>query len=293
LKNYSSKQLLSVEGQTSSLNTTSQQQRPQHVSTSNTSAYSKYRHQEDICYNTQLHNTDTKYINSSMTSMSSLLNTKLVKSDLNCSISSTPNSMYDTNFSSSSSISSNHNEMSGLSSQPKYDENNNNNITTMNLLPPSIYKNDIMKESTLIFDQLTSSPQSSSAELPCSNNNCNFTQIFFIDGMTSLSSSIKYIRSNKPSFREHENMIRFDLQLPSRRIQINHEQHSALFYNKLHDILLNESASEYKQSIHGDVELIISFGYFYCLHYPKQQHTNDLPTDLETLANDYFLPYLT
>ncbi|CAF1585548.1 unnamed protein product, partial [Didymodactylos carnosus] len=155
--------------------------------------------------------------------------------------------------------------------------------------------NDTIKTSNLVSEDyhhaLDLSSQPSYTELQSSNN---LLQCFLIEGMTSLSPSIKFVQSNKPYFFEHRNISRLSLQLQPVMIRRNHEQQSMLFCNNIYELLLNISSNDYQQTTHGDLDLIVSFGYFYCLHYPKQQQNkNQLPTDLETLKNDYFIPYLT
>ncbi|CAF1392151.1 unnamed protein product [Didymodactylos carnosus] len=155
--------------------------------------------------------------------------------------------------------------------------------------------NDTIKTSNLVSEDyhhaLDLSSQPSYTELQSSNN---LLQCFLIEGMTSLSPSIKFVQSNKPYFFGHRNISRLSLQLQPVMIRRNHEQQSMLFCNNIYELLLNISSNDYQQTTHGDLDLIVSFGYFYCLHYPKQQQNkNQLPADLETLKNDYFIPYLT
>lgn len=105
------------------------------------------------------------------------------------------------------------------------------------------------------------------------------SQWVLIDGMTSLSSPIRFSRSNRPFFTEHEDLIRLRINLlpsnPSTSLL-------SLFFEQITQLTLpmNDRSS---------AELVISFGSFYLLNYSERATR---PERLDSLINDRFLPPL-
>ncbi|CAF3878794.1 unnamed protein product [Rotaria sp. Silwood2] len=114
-------------------------------------------------------------------------------------------------------------------------------------------------------------------------------QIFLIDGMISLSSSIQLCPSTKPFYSEHKDLIRLRIELDllsSENFKPYLPSLSSLFFQQL-------SSLQYSINDNELSKIIISFGYIYLLEYKEQLLTNEqYPKTLDSLLNNNFLPPL-
>ena len=105
------------------------------------------------------------------------------------------------------------------------------------------------------------------------------SQWILIDGLASFSSPIRFSRSNRPFYSEHEDLIRLRIDpfpsSPSTSL-------SSLFFEQISQLTIpvNDQSSS---------ELVISFGSFYLLNYSERVTP---PERLDSLINDHCLPPL-
>jgi hypothetical protein len=105
------------------------------------------------------------------------------------------------------------------------------------------------------------------------------SQWVMIDGITSLSSPIRFSRSNRPFYSEHADLIRLRIDLlplnPSTSLL-------SLFFEQISQLTI--PVNDHSSSV-----LVISFGYFYLLNYSERVTP---PERLDSLINNHFLPPL-
>ena len=102
--------------------------------------------------------------------------------------------------------------------------------------------------------------------------------------MESFSSPIRLSSSSKPFYVEHDDLVRFRIELP---LFSSSPSLSSLFINQLSSLQPTINSDQFST-------FVISFGYIYLLKYPEQRFaSSDYPKTLDCLLNQHFLPSLS